>query len=86
MIIEVLRACRALMPAGAVWVEFRALTGGERPQFDPGHPLGCHRRRIPGRVVFEITPAEIHYNLTGSVHGRPYPTPSPTVTGGGGRP
>jgi hypothetical protein len=24
--------------------------------------------------------------LTGSVHGRPYPTPSPTVTGGGGRP
>jgi hypothetical protein len=34
-----------------VWAEFFALTGGERPRFDPGHPLGCHRRRIPDRVV-----------------------------------
>jgi hypothetical protein len=44
-----------------VWVEFRALTGGERPQFDPGHPLGCHRRRIPDRVVFEhVVDALVH--------------------------
>ena len=34
-----------------VWAEFFVLTGGERPRFDPGHPLGCHRRRIPDRVV-----------------------------------
>jgi hypothetical protein len=36
-----------------IWVEFCALTGGERPPFDPGHPLGCHRRRVSDRVVFE---------------------------------
>ena len=39
------------------WVEFRALLderrGGEPPEFAPGHPGGCHRRRIPDRVVFE---------------------------------
>ena len=34
-----------------VWVEFCALLGGERPEFDPAHPLGCHRRRVPDRVV-----------------------------------
>jgi len=28
----------------------------------------------PGRVVFEITPGEIHYNLTGSVHGGVFAT------------
>jgi uncharacterized protein (TIGR00369 family) len=28
----------------------------------------------PGRVVFEITPAELHYNLTGSVHGGVFAT------------
>jgi hypothetical protein len=44
-----------------VWVEFCELTGGERPQFDPGHPLGCHRRRIPDRVVFEhVVDALVH--------------------------
>lgn len=44
-----------------VWVEFRELTGGERPQFHPGHPLGCHRRRIPDRVVFEhVIDALVH--------------------------
>ncbi len=37
------------------------LIGGERPQFDPGHPLGCHRRRIPDRVVFEhVVDALVH--------------------------
>jgi hypothetical protein len=36
-----------------IWGEFAALLGGERPEFDPAHPLGCHRRRIPDRVVFE---------------------------------
>ena len=36
-----------------VWSEFHALLGDERPEFDAAHPLGCHRRRIRDRVVFE---------------------------------
>ena len=47
------------------WVEFCALIGGDRPEFDPGHPLGCHRRRVPGRVVFEHVVAAL-------VHGSGY--------------
>lgn len=48
-----------------VWVEFHAVLnearGGEPPQFDPAHPLGCHRRRIPDRVVFEhLVDALVH--------------------------
>jgi DDE family transposase len=48
-----------------VWGEFCALLGGERPPFDPGHPLGCHRRRVPDRVVFEHVVAAL-------VHGSGY--------------
>ena len=47
------------------WVGFCALIGGDRPEFDPGHPLGCHRRRVPGRVVFEHVVAAL-------VHGSGY--------------
>lgn len=47
-----------------IWVEFAALLG-ERPEFDPTHPLGCHRRRIPDRVVFE-------HVLDALVHGSGY--------------
>jgi transposase len=36
-----------------VWVEFHTAIGEDPPEFDPTHPLGCHRRRIPSRVVFE---------------------------------
>ena len=36
-----------------VWVEFSALLAVSARSFDPAHPLGCHRRRIPARVVFE---------------------------------
>ena len=36
-----------------IWVEFRALLGGERPEFVPAHPLGCHRPRVSDRTVFE---------------------------------
>jgi hypothetical protein len=44
-----------------IWVEFRALLGGERPEFDPAHPLGCHRRRVTDRVVFEhVVQALVH--------------------------
>jgi hypothetical protein len=35
-----------------VWGEFAAVLG-ERPESGPAHPLGCHRRRIGDRVVFE---------------------------------
>ena len=48
-----------------IWGEFAALLGGERPPFDPGHPLGCHRRRIRDRVVFEHVVAAL-------VHGSGY--------------
>jgi hypothetical protein len=49
----------------SAWVEFCALTGGEPPEFRPDHPLRCHRRRIPGRVVFEHVVAAL-------VHGSGY--------------
>lgn len=43
-----------------VWVEFAAHLPA-RPEFDPRHPLGCHRRRIPDRVVFEhLVEALVH--------------------------
>lgn len=35
-----------------VWVEFDTIIGSDRPELDPSHPLGCHRRRVPDRVVF----------------------------------
>ena len=44
-----------------IWVEFAALLGGEHPGFDPAHPRGCHRRRVPDRVVFEhVVEALVH--------------------------
>ena len=43
-----------------VWVEFAALLP-TRSEFHPDHPLGCHRRRIPDRVVFEhLVEALVH--------------------------
>ena len=49
-----------------IWVEFSAAVGtDERPEFDPSHPLGCHRRRIGDRVVFE-------HLLDALVHGSGY--------------
>ena len=43
-----------------VWVEFAALLP-KRSEFHPDHPLGCHRRRIPDRVVFDhIVEALVH--------------------------
>src|SRR4051812_12520021 len=49
-----------------IWVEFAAAVGThERPEFDPSHPLGCHRRRIPDRVVFE-------HLIEALVHGSGY--------------
>jgi hypothetical protein len=49
-----------------IWVEFAAAVGTEeRPEFDPSHPPGCHRRRIWERVVFE-------HLLDALVHGSGY--------------
>ena len=63
------------------WVEFCALSGGDPREFHPGHPLGCHRRRVPGRVVFEHVVAAL-------VHGSGYeriatPGCSDRTSGGG---
>lgn len=35
-----------------LWVQFAALLP-ERPTYQPAHPLGCHRRRVEDRVVFD---------------------------------
>lgn len=35
-----------------LWVQFEALLPA-LPIYDPAHPLGCHRRRIGDRVVFD---------------------------------
>jgi transposase len=48
-----------------IWVEFAAAIGPEPPPFNPGYPLGCHRRRIGSRVVFE-------HIIDGLVHGSGY--------------
>ena len=47
-----------------IWVEFDALLP-DRPEFDPSHPLGCHRRRIDDRIVFE-------HLIEALVHGSGY--------------
>jgi hypothetical protein len=40
-----------------LWDQFSALLP-DRPLYDPGHPLGCHRPRISDRIVFDAsTPA-----------------------------
>jgi hypothetical protein len=48
-----------------IWVEFSALVGDDPPEFDPSYPLGCHRRRITNRVVFE-------HLIDALVHGSGY--------------
>ena len=47
-----------------LWEQFAALLPA-RPISSPAHPLGCHRRRIPDRVVFEHVIAAL-------VHGSGY--------------
>ena len=47
-----------------LWEQFAALLP-ERPIFSPAHPLGCHRRRVPDRVIFEHVIAAL-------VHGSGY--------------
>ena len=47
-----------------VWRQIAALLPA-RPAVDPAHPLGCHRPRVPDRVVFEHVVAAL-------VHGSGY--------------
>ena len=47
-----------------VWDQFAALLP-EHPPVAPSHPLGCHRRRVPDRIVFE-------HVLAALVHGSGY--------------
>lgn len=58
-----------LLPASLIeplWVEFAALIGtADRPEFDPAHPLGCHRRRVHDRIVFDCV-------IAAMVHGSGY--------------
>ena len=57
------------MPACLIeplWGEFADLIGAERqPEFSANHPWGCHRRRVPDRVVFDHVIAAL-------VHGSGY--------------
>ncbi|NIG12407.1 IS5/IS1182 family transposase, partial [Enterobacter sp. Cy-1797] len=57
-----------LLPASLIeplWGEFASLIGSDRPEFDPTHPWGCHRRRTSDRVVFDHVVAAL-------VHGSGY--------------
>ena len=47
-----------------LWVQFSALLP-EHPVVSPTHPLGCHRPRIPDRIIFEHVIAAL-------VHGSGY--------------
>ncbi len=43
-----------------IWAQFSALLPGH-PVVNPGHPLGCHRPRVPDRVVFDhVVAALVH--------------------------
>jgi transposase len=47
-----------------IWDQFAVLLP-VHPEVDPTHPLGCHRRRVPDRVVFDHVIAAL-------VHGSGY--------------
>lgn len=47
-----------------IWEQFAVLLP-DHPDVDPRHPLGCHRRRVPDRVVFDHVVAAL-------VHGSGY--------------
>ena len=43
-----------------IWAQFAVLLP-DHPEVSPTHPLGCHRRRVPDRVVFEhVVDAMVH--------------------------
>lgn len=65
----------AAAPAMAGIDFFRAIVDGTLPAPPITRTLGFTLASVdPGRVVFEFTPAEFHYNPIGSVHGGVYAT------------
>lgn len=55
----------AVLPASLLeplWVEFAALIGSaDQPEFCPSHPWGCHRPRVPDRIVSDhVIAALVH--------------------------
>ena len=52
MIVEVTVPVLPVCLLEPLWVQFSALLP-ELPAIAPSHPLGCHRRRVPDRLVFE---------------------------------
>ena len=47
-----------------IWAQFAVLLP-DHPEVSPTHPLGCHRRRVPDRVVFD-------HAIAALVHGSGY--------------
>ena len=45
-----------------LWAQFAVLLP-RHPEVDPTHPLGCHRRRIPDRIVFEHVIAALVFGI-----------------------
>ena len=45
-----------------LWDQFSALLP-KCPEFDPNHPLGCHKRRIPDRTVFRLVVEALGHGL-----------------------
>ena len=64
MIVEVTVPVLPVCVLEPLWVQFSALLP-ELPAIAPSHPLGCHRRRVPDRLVFEHVIAAL-------VHGSGY--------------
>lgn len=46
-----------------LWDQFAALLP-RRPVFRPDHPLGCHRRRISDRIVFDKMPQLLRFGCS----------------------
>lgn len=46
-----------------LWDQFAAPLP-QRPEFDPAHPLGCHRRRINDRTVFGKLPQVLRFGCS----------------------
>ncbi|HEY2205236.1 MAG TPA: PaaI family thioesterase [Pseudonocardia sp.] len=60
----------------------RAMIDGELPPPPIGETLGMRLLEAePGRVLFELTPAQPHYNPIGGVHGGVYATLLDSATG-----
>jgi hypothetical protein len=46
-----------------LWDQFAALLP-PRPRYAPSRPPGCHRRRIPDRVIFDKLPQVLRFGCS----------------------